>query len=408
MANASKNIDLFEGHSDDWRKKYWKDKMSHKDEVDRISEEINTASVTTVLKKRNLEKESKDFFQAQLDMTKDFLPKETTSNATVDTDRIRVDLFDQQWHRNDDFAKAKNEMTITVQQAYDKVYPHGNPVPVSPNTKPTSSIADDHKGGYRGDDGVPQGRIGTIQLEEKSGASSPIGDNYLPDTAWKGKDKVKMPISQVSSGWDAQKFDDGGFQVQGKKCNASENPVSINVGSLVEQAINKTNKNMNDIDMSSAIASTKEKKVLNKPFKTPNGKAAYAVYVKNEKDSIIRVDFDACQASDPTNIGPVWTSEHWGSLVNTAKAEDNTNHATKSLDQLSDFYYEKPVNPKNNENWDGYSFYSQKDILAFMPSLKLMPSVYTLNVATNKGGSTPSDTKYNSAVKTQLDSVAEK
>jgi hypothetical protein len=386
MANMSKNIDLFtEEPNDGWKKKYWK----------------GNASVETVLKPRNLEEESKDFFQAQLDMTKDGLPKQTMAEkgTTVDSDHVRLDLFDQQWHRNEDFAKAKtaNKMTVTPQEAYNIIYPHGNPVAVSPNTKPTSSLADDHKGGYRGDEGVPQGRIGSIQLEEKSGASVPIGDHYLPDTAWNGKDKVKPPITQQSSSSEAE-----------NRCNAKENPVSVNVGSLIEQALNKTNKNMNPIDMSAAIASTKEKKVLNKPFKTPNGKAAYAVYVKNDKDSIVRVDFNACQASDPTSLGPVWTSEHWGAQVNVAKAEDNTNHATKSLDQLSDFYYEKPVNPKNTENWDGYSFYSHEAILASMPSLKLMPAVYTQNIVTNKGAATPADTEYNSAVKKQLDVAAAK
>jgi len=164
---------------------------------------------------------------------------------------------------------------------------------------------------------------------------------------------------------------------------------------------------MNSIDMSAAIASTKEKKVLEKPFKTPNGQAAYAVYVKNDNDAIVRVDFNACQASDPTNLGPKWSSQYWGSQVNTAKAEDNTNHATQTLDQLSDFYYEKAVNPKKSEDWDGSSFYSQKEILAFMPSLKLAPAVFTLNVSTPKGGNTPSDTEYNSKVKAQLDKVAE-
>src|SRR5882724_3502189 len=357
------------------------------------------AAVKTILKPRNLQKESQDFFQAQIDMTKDGLPKETMAEkgTIVDSDRIRVDLFDQQWHRDTDFAKDTNNMTITTQQAYDIVFPSGNGVPVNPNTKPTSSIADDHKGGYRGDDGVPQGKIGSIQLEEKSGASVPIGDYYLPDTAWNGKDKVKPPVIQQSSASNDHKM-----------CNAKESPVSINVGSLIEQILIKTNKNMNSIDMSSAIASTKEKKVLDKPFRTPSGQAAYAVYVKNDQNAIIRVDFNSCQASDTTNVGPKWTSQHWGSQVNTAKAEDNTNHATQTLDQLSDFYYEKPVNPKNDENWDGYTFYSHKEILAFMPSLKLSPSSFTQNIATNKGGATSSDTEFNSAVKKQLNTVAAK
>lgn len=378
----SKNIDLLAEEPDnDWKKKYWK----------------GSASVQTVLKPRNLEKESQDFFQAQKDMTKDGLPKQTMAQkgTTVDSDRIRLDLYDQQWHRNEDTAKA-DKMVPTPLDAYNIVYPHGNPVPTSPNTKPTSSIADTHKGGYRGDDGVPQGRIGSIQLEEKSGASVPIGDNYLPDGAWNGKDKIKPPQTQLSSASGAE-----------NTCNAKENPVSVNVGSLIENILNKTNKNMNAIDMSSAIATTKEKKVLEKPFKNPKGGAAYAVYVKNDKHEIVRVEFNACTASDPNILGPKWTSQHWGSLVNTAKAEDNTNHATLTLDQLSNFYYENNYKTKD-EPWDGYSFYSHDELVASFPNLKLAPSVYTLNIATNKGAATPSDTLYNSEVKEKLDSAAQK
>lgn len=380
MANINKNLGLMEDPDEGWKKLKAK------------------ATVKTVLKNRNLEQESQEFFQANLDMTKDFLPKQTMAQkgTTVDSDRIRLDLYDQQWHRTDDTATAKtnNKMLPTPLDAYNVVYPHGNPVPFSAATKPTTSTADDHKGGYRGDDEVPQGRIGSIQLEIKEGSGTQIGDHYLPDNAWNGPDKVKMPATQISSSSDAK-----------NKCNTSDSQVSVNLGSLIEQALIKTHKNMNSIDMSGAIASTKEKKVLNKPFKTPNGKAAFAVYVKNDQNSIVRVDFDACEASDPTNIGPTWTSQHWGSKVNVAKASTGK---MATLDQLSDFYYEKPVNPKNNEDWDGYTFYSQSDILANYPTLKNMPSVYTLNIATKKGEGTPSDTQYNSSVKSQLDSVAAK
>ena len=361
MANMNKNLGIMDDPDDVWRKTKAK------------------ASTKTVLKNRNLEEESKDFFQAQLDMTKDFLPPQTMAQkgTVANSDKVRLDLYDQQWHRNEDTA---NQMTMTPTEAFNKVYPHGNPVPVSAAQNPTSSIADDHKGGYRGDEGVPQGKIGALELEVKG---TQIGDHYLPDTAWNGPDKVKMPPTQISS-------------------SSTENRCNTNLGGLIQDALNKINKNMNSIDMSGAIASTKEKQVLNKPFKTKNCKAAYAVYVKNAEGSIVRVDFDACQASDPTNLGPVWTSQHWGSQVNVAKANEDC--ATLTLDQLSDFYYQANYKTKD-EPWNGYQFYSQQEILAAMPSLKLAPSSYTLNVATKKGEATPSDTKYNSEVKAQLDAA---
>lgn len=141
MSNFLKNIDLLEDN-DGWKKPK------------------TAASVKTVLKPRNPEDESADFFKAQSDMSKDGLPAQ--------------------------------------------------------------SIADDHKGGYRGDEGVPQGKIGSIQLEEKG--STQIGDHYLPDGAWNGKDKVKPPITQQSS--------------SSEYCIA-ENPITIDVGSLIEQALKK-------------------------------------------------------------------------------------------------------------------------------------------------------------------------
>ena len=239
-----KQIDLFDGEQpDSWRRNYWKEKLKNPDVVQKISEEINSASTTaptkqekqddffyagstveTVLKPRNLHEESKDFFKDQLDLTKDGLPKETMgqNGTTVDSDRVRLDLFDQQWHRNSDFAAKATlkdgKMTMTPTEAFIEVYPHGKQTPVSAAQKPTSSITDgipaNHKGGVRGDDG---GVVDSIQLEEKSGASVPIGDRFLPAPTQDGK--LPLPANpQISSGnlqakaWDGQKYDDGGFQ----------------------------------------------------------------------------------------------------------------------------------------------------------------------------------------------------
>ena len=45
------------------------------------------------------------------------------------------------------------------------------------------------------------------------------------------------------------------------------------------------------IDFSDKISLSKEKKTLNKPFRTPDGPKKFSVYVKNEKGNIVKVNF---------------------------------------------------------------------------------------------------------------------
>ncbi len=45
------------------------------------------------------------------------------------------------------------------------------------------------------------------------------------------------------------------------------------------------------IDFSDEILAEKEKKTLNKPFRTPNGPKKFSVYVKNEKGNVVKVNF---------------------------------------------------------------------------------------------------------------------
>ncbi len=46
-----------------------------------------------------------------------------------------------------------------------------------------------------------------------------------------------------------------------------------------------------DIDFTPQIIAEKEKKTLNKPFRTPSGPKKFSVYVKNEKGNIVKVNF---------------------------------------------------------------------------------------------------------------------
>ena len=48
------------------------------------------------------------------------------------------------------------------------------------------------------------------------------------------------------------------------------------------------------VDFTDQIIAEKEKKTLNKPFRTPGGPKKFSVYVKNEKGNVAKVDF-----SDP-------------------------------------------------------------------------------------------------------------
>ena len=45
------------------------------------------------------------------------------------------------------------------------------------------------------------------------------------------------------------------------------------------------------IDWTDKIIEAKEKKTLNKPFRTPKGPKKFSVYVKNEKGNVVKVNF---------------------------------------------------------------------------------------------------------------------
>ena len=45
------------------------------------------------------------------------------------------------------------------------------------------------------------------------------------------------------------------------------------------------------VDFTSQIIAEKEKKTLNKPFRTPGGPKKFSVYVKNEKGNVVKVNF---------------------------------------------------------------------------------------------------------------------
>jgi len=119
------------------------------------------------------------------------------------------------------------------------------------------------------------------------------------------------------------------------------------------------------IDLSDKIAEAKEKKTLNKPFRTPGGPKKFSVYVKNEKGNVVKVNFGdpnmEIKRDDPkrrksfrarhncANPGPktkarYWSCKQWRS-------------GTKV--QGSEVEYE----------WDGETIFDHDELLTINPNL---------------------------------------
>ena len=82
------------------------------------------------------------------------------------------------------------------------------------------------------------------------------------------------------------------------------------------------------VDLSAQIIAEKEKKTLNKPFRTPKGPKKFSVYVKNDKGNVVKVNFGdpnmEIKRDDPdrrksfrarhqcdSNPGPKWKARYW-------------------------------------------------------------------------------------------------
>ena len=119
------------------------------------------------------------------------------------------------------------------------------------------------------------------------------------------------------------------------------------------------------IDLSDKIAEAKEKKTLNKPFRTSGGPKKFSVYVKNEKGNVVKVNFGdpnmEIKRDDPKrrasfrarhncdNPGPktkarYWSCKQW--------------RAGKKV-QGSEVEYE----------WDGETIFDHDELLTIDPSL---------------------------------------
>lgn len=125
------------------------------------------------------------------------------------------------------------------------------------------------------------------------------------------------------------------------------------------------------VDFTDKILEAKEKKTLNKPFRTPGGPKKFSVYVKNEKGNVVKVNFGdpnmEIKRDDPArrksfrarhncdNPGPktkarYWSCKQW--------------RAGKRV-QGSEVDYE----------WDGQTFFDHDELLTINPALAFVEEV---------------------------------
>jgi hypothetical protein len=127
------------------------------------------------------------------------------------------------------------------------------------------------------------------------------------------------------------------------------------------------------VNLSSEIKAAKEKKTLNKPFRTPKGPKKFAVYVKNEKGNIVKVNFGdpnmEIKRDDParrknfrarhqcdTKPGPRWKARYWSCKMWESKKSVTDYTSKGSIDDVI-------------HQWDGLTYWDQEDLLKLLPSL---------------------------------------
>jgi len=127
------------------------------------------------------------------------------------------------------------------------------------------------------------------------------------------------------------------------------------------------------VNLSSEIKAAKEKKTLNKPFRTPKGPKKFAVYVKNEKGNIVKVNFGdpnmEIKRDDParrknfrarhqcdTKPGPRWKARYWSCKMWESKKSVTDYTSKGSIDDVI-------------HQWDGLTYWDEEDLLKLLPSL---------------------------------------
>ena len=127
------------------------------------------------------------------------------------------------------------------------------------------------------------------------------------------------------------------------------------------------------VNLSNEIRASKDKKTLNKPFRTSKGPKKFSVYVKNEKGNIVKVNFGdpnmEIKRDDPgrrknfrarhqcdTNPGPRWKARYWSCKMWESK-KSVTDYTSKG--GIDDIVHQ----------WDGITFWEEVDLLKLAPHL---------------------------------------
>ena len=127
------------------------------------------------------------------------------------------------------------------------------------------------------------------------------------------------------------------------------------------------------VNLINEIRASKDKKALNKPFRTPKGPKKFSVYVKNDKGNVVKVNFGdpnmEIKRDDParrksfrarhkcdTSPGPRWKAKYWSCKMWESK-KSVTDYITKgSVDDVI-------------HQWDGITFWEESDLLKLAPHL---------------------------------------
>ncbi len=121
------------------------------------------------------------------------------------------------------------------------------------------------------------------------------------------------------------------------------------------------------VDFTNKIIESKEKKTLNKPFRTSGGPKKFSVYVKNDKGNVVKVNFGdpnmEIKRDDPNrrksfrarhkceNPGPKWKARYWSCKMWESK---------KSVTDYT---------KGSEEEWDGFTIYDHNKLLIDNPNL---------------------------------------
>jgi hypothetical protein len=127
------------------------------------------------------------------------------------------------------------------------------------------------------------------------------------------------------------------------------------------------------VNLINEIRASKDKKALNKPFRTPKGPKKFSVYVKNDKGNVVKVNFGdpnmEIKRDNParrksfrarhkcdTSPGPRWKAKYWSCKMWESK-KSVTDYTTKgSVDDVI-------------HQWDGITFWEESDLLKLAPHL---------------------------------------